>query len=131
MSTKTRRFVRHYAEMVVAMFAGMGLLIPLLIGVLAVFGLGMHDSDTLMLGSMAVAMTVPMVAWMRFRGHAWAPCADMAAAMLVPTFGILLLLWSSTVEDVGTLMVAEHVVMLPSMLAAMLLRREVYTGAHA
>jgi hypothetical protein len=131
MSAPTRRFARHYAEMIVAMFAGMGLLIPVLIGVLAVFGLAMHDSDTLMLGSMGVAMTVPMVAWMRFRGHGWAPCADMTAAMLVPTLAILVLLWSSTVEDAGMLMVAEHVVMLPSMLAAMLRRRDEYTGVHA
>ena len=28
MSASTRRFVRHYIEMVVAMFAGMGVLLP-------------------------------------------------------------------------------------------------------
>lgn len=31
----------------------------------------------------------------------------------------------------GSLMTIEHVAMLPSMLAAMLLRRDEYSGAHA
>ena len=33
------------------------------------------------------------------------------------------------IGDLGTLLVIEHVVMLPSMLVAMLLRRDEYTGA--
>jgi hypothetical protein len=117
------RFTRHYAEMVAAMFIGMGVL-----GMPA-----MHladDRPTLELLGMAITMTVPMVAWMRYRGHGWAPCADMTAAMLIPTLGVLAALWTGVVADVGTLMVLEHVVMLPAMLVAMLLRRDEYIGAH-
>jgi hypothetical protein len=76
--------------------------------------------------AMFVTMTVPMVAWMRFRGHGWRPSSEMAAAMLVPTLGVLALLWSDLVTDFGTLMALEHVVMLPSMLAVMLLRPDEY-----
>jgi hypothetical protein len=123
------RFARHYAEMVGAMYAGMLFLLPLG-AALALLDVGLRDDPTLRLSAMGVVMTVPMVAWMRFRGHGWAPCADMAVAMVAPTLGVLVLLWSGAVEGVETLLMVEHVVMLPSMLVAMLLRRDEYTGAH-
>ena len=77
-----RHFIRHYAEMVIAMFAGMGLL-----GVPAGWALGAmgtswsalhHDAPALMLFLMAVTMTVPMVGWMRYRGHGWQANAEMS-----------------------------------------------------
>ena len=34
---------------------------------------------------MAFTMTVPMVAWMRYRGHSWQPTLEMAASMVIPT----------------------------------------------
>jgi hypothetical protein len=129
MSASTRHFTRHYVEMVVAMFLGMGVLLPPLGAALRAFGTSLHDTDTLMISAMAVTMTVPMVGWMRYRGHGWQPCADMTAAMVVPTLGVLALLWSGLIGDLGTLLLIEHVVMLPSMLVAMLLRREEYAGA--
>jgi hypothetical protein len=74
---------------------------------------------------------VPMVAWMRYRGHGWAPSNEMAASMLIPTAGVIGLLGAGLVEDIGTLLAVEHVVMLPAMLVAMLLRREQYShGGH-
>jgi hypothetical protein len=90
--------------------------------------MSLHDTHALMISGMALTMTAPMIAWMRYRGHAWSACSDMTAAMVIPTLGVLALLGSGLVEDVGTLLVIEHVVMLPSMLVAMLLRRNEYTG---
>jgi len=131
MSASTRRFARHYVEMVVAMFAGMGVLLaPLGMATRALFGVGLHGNSTLMISAMALTMTVPMVAWMRFRGHGWGPCADMTAAMVLPTLAVLALLWTDLLADVGTLLVIEHAVMLPAMLVAMLLRRAEYTHHH-
>jgi hypothetical protein len=52
----------------------------------------------------------------------------MAASMLIPTAGVIGLLWSGLVTDIGSLLAIEHVVMLPAMLAAMLLRRDEYSG---
>jgi hypothetical protein len=129
MSASTRHFVRHYVEMVVAMFLGMGVLLPPLGAALRAVGTSLHDSDVLMISVMAVTMTAPMVAWMRYRGHGWPACADMTAAMAIPTVSVLALLWSGLVGDLGTLLMIEHVAMLPSMLVAMLLRRDEYTGA--
>jgi hypothetical protein len=132
----TWHFVRHYVEMVVAMFLGMGVL-----GVPAGWAMGplgtswseLHaDAPALMLFGMAVTMTVPMVGWMRYRGHGWRAALEMSAAMFLPTFAIIALLWGGLVEDIGVLLVIEHVAMLLSMLGAMLLRPAEYThGMHA
>ena len=84
---KTRNFIRHYVEMVIAMLAGMAVLgMPL-----AALG---TDSTELELLGMAFSMTVPMVAWMRYRGHGWAPAADMTASMFLPSFAAIALLWT-------------------------------------
>src|SRR5688500_8148548 len=127
-------FVRHYAEMVIAMLLGMLLLGLPAEGALLAFGSSTseleRDAPALVLLGMAVVMTVPMVAWMRHRGHGWRPNAEMAASMLLPTFGVIGVLAAGLVDDVMLLMSIEHVVMLPSMLVAMLLRRDEYTG-HA
>jgi hypothetical protein len=88
------------------------------------------DAPALMLLGMGVTMTMPMVAWMRYRGHRWGPSNEMAASVLVPTAGVIGLVGAGLVEDVGTLLAIEHAVMLPAMLIAMLLRRDEYSG-HA
>ena len=135
MSTRTRAFARHYAEMVIAMFLGMLVLgIPAEAAMQAMGTSSDELSDSvpaLALLGMATIMTVPMVGWMKHRGHGWRPNAEMAASMYVPTFGVIALLWTGAVEDFMTLMTLEHVVMLPAMLVAMLLRVDEYScGAH-
>lgn len=127
-----RRFARHYVEMVAAMFIGMFALGRPADWLLQAFGAssGGHHS-TRMLATMAVTMTLPMVAWMRYRGHAWRPTMEMSASMLVPTAGVLVLLWTGVATAMGTLMVLEHVAMLSCMLLAMLVRRDEYSAAHA
>jgi flagellar biosynthetic protein FliP len=119
-----RRFAFHYLEMVVAMVLGM-----VLLG-MAVDAVADIDGTGPMLIEMGVIMTIPMVAWMRVRGHEWRPTLEMAASMVLPTLGALALLWSGLVEGTGALMVIEHAVMLPSMLVAMLLRRDEYGRDH-
>ncbi len=130
-TTGNRRFVRHYVEMVAAMFLGMLVLgAPALValGAAGVSSAELHnDLPAVMLLGMGVTMTVPMVGWMRYRGHGWQPSAEMAASMMIPTFGVTALLWAGFLADIGALMTIEHVVMLPSMLAVMLLRREEYS----
>jgi hypothetical protein len=109
-------FLRHYLEMVIVMFVGMGV-------VMAVAG--MPDDDTAALLYMGTSMTVPMVAWMRLRGHTWRPSLEMATAMLAPTVVAMGLVG---IVDYGVLMGVEHVTMLLAMLGAMLYRRDEYTG---
>jgi hypothetical protein len=125
----TRRFVGHYAEMVVVMFAGMFVLMAPAGMVLGAFGSSWDDlSPAMNTFAMALTMTVPMVAWMRLRGHGWRPNAEMAASMLVPTFAVMGVL-AAGLASKGALMVPEHVAMLSCMLVAMLLRRDEYSCA--
>jgi hypothetical protein len=136
MTKSTRHFIRHYAEMVAAMFLGMGVLFAPAMVALGAAGVSSaevrSDAPALLLLGMGLSMTVPMVAWMRYRGHGWGAANEMAASMLIPTAGVIALLGTGLVDDIGALLMVEHVVMLPSMLVAMLLRREEYShGAHA
>src|ERR671924_1826986 len=105
--TMNRHFIRHYAEMVAAMLLGMVVLGLPVSAILGAFGVTMsdvhHDAPALMLLGMAVMMTVPMVAWMRYRGHGWAPSNEMAASMFIPTLGVVALLAAGAVTDMGAL----------------------------
>ena len=127
-------FIRHYIEMVVAMFAGMVVLGAPAGWALQAFGSSTSElTDTapaLMLLGMAVTMTLPMVAWMRYRGHGWRANTEMAASMVLPTFAAIGVLAAGVMTDIGTLLAVEHVAMLVGMLAAMLLRLDEYTHHH-
>ena len=121
-----RNFARHYVEMVVVMVGGMVVLGAPAGWLMGAFGTSWSQlSPAMMVLVMAVTMTAPMVAWMRFRGHAWRPTAEMAASMVLPAFAAMALAWT-VVTAVGTLMVVEHA----AMLVAMLVRRDEYMGAH-
>ena len=88
-SVLTRSFARHYAEMVLVMLAGMAVLaLPAQWATDALWPGVDGDDTTLMLGRMAVTMKVPMIPWMRWRGHGWRPSAEMAASMIVPAIGV-------------------------------------------
>ena len=136
MSQKSRviQFARHYLEMVVAMFAGMFALGMPLAALLGAAGIDVAtwqtDARELLLIGMAFTMSVPMAAWMRYRGHGWAPVWEMTASMFVPSFAAIALLWAGTVEDTDALLYIQHLGMLPSMLAVMVLRLDEYAGHH-
>ena len=126
-------FIRHYIEMVVVMFAGMLLLgLP---GEAALRAIGSgtselrHDAPAVVFLGMMATMTIPMVTWMRYRGHRWQPTLEMAASMIIPTF-IAIALLAVGVLSFEALMGLEHVAMLLGMLVAMLLRPDEYTHHH-
>jgi hypothetical protein len=120
------RFVRHYIEMAVVMFAGMFVLMAPMGALLGAFGTSWSRlSPAANVFVMSLTMTAPMVAWMRYRGHAWRPNVEMAASMLIPTFAVMAVLWTDGAKS--TLIVPEHAGMLVCMLVAMLLRREEYS----
>jgi hypothetical protein len=128
MSPSVKHFLRHYGEMVLAMFIGMAILgVPV---DWATRSAG-ADSDAFMLLGMATTMTVPMVGWMMYRGHGWRANAEMSASMFVPTFAVVGVLTTGILTDVGVLMVVEHVVMLLAMAGVMLLRPAEYIHHHS
>jgi flagellar biosynthetic protein FliP len=128
-----RRFALHYLEMIAAMLAGMVVLGIPAEAALRAAGSGTGelrtDAPALALLGMGVVMTVPMVAWMRLRGHGARACGEMAAAMLVPTAAVMVLL-EAGVGGFDAMMAAEHVAMLPSMLLVMLMRFDEYACRH-
>jgi hypothetical protein len=119
-----KQFARHYVEMVLVMFAGMALLwapADLLVNT---------DPTGAMLGTMAATMTVPMIPWMRWRGHSWQASRARSASLVFPTLAVLALLAADLVTDAGALLGVEHVAMLGGMLAVMLVRRDEYAHHH-
>jgi len=127
-----RNFARHYVEMIVAMLLGMFVLGFALSAPLELVGVDVSSWDTeapeLLLLGMAFTMTVPMVAWMRHRGHGWARSWEMTAAMFLLSFAAIGLLWTDVETDIHALLEIQHVAMFPGMLLVMLLRRHEYTG---
>ena len=131
---RARTFLRHVLEMTIAMMLGMGVL-----GVafreihVALFGTGFdnawHHHTELAVFAMTFNMTVPMVLWMRYRGHRWQRGGEMAAAMNLPVLPLLLLYWLGPIPSQGVLGL-QMMLMLPAMLAAMLYRKEEYSGPH-
>ena len=121
-----RKFTLHFLEMVVAMAVGMVTLHPVwTIALDAADAPGlMHNAYTGAL-IMATNMTVAMSAWMRVRGHRWRPIAEMGAAMYLP-FVVLFVPLALGLIGEGALMLWGHVLMLPAMAAAMLLRPHEY-----
>ena len=121
-------FWRHFVEMIVAMAIGMfvGLAIFLTAIGMTFDGPGRHPSATSIV--VAISMTVPMVAWMRHRGHGWRSCGEMAAAMVIPVIPFLCLVWFNITES--ALCGDYCAVSVAAMLALMLYRRSEYS-AHA
>lgn len=120
------QFARHYVEMVVAMFVGMPIFGILFRSPLDPLGLREtmferpYLSETLML----VAMSIPMAAYMAWRGHRTVRTIEMVAGMALPALAVIWLTSTEAVPlfSIATLTLWSH--------AAMLLRRDEY-GSHA
>jgi hypothetical protein len=131
---KARHFLRHFFEMLVVMMLGMVVLGAAFreLHVLA-FGNGFdaawRDHVGVAAFAMAFNMTVPMVLWMRYRGHSWKRGAEMAAAMNLPLLPAVALYGFDTIPARGVLGM-QMILMVPAMVLAMLYRKEEYSAAH-
>ncbi|MFI0366850.1 hypothetical protein ACH35V_03160 [Actinomadura sp. 1N219] len=123
-----RHFLRHYLEMVAAMFVGMAVFGIAVQGLLALAGLEPPGGVEWGSLEMAAEMSAGMVVWMRFRGHGWASSLEMTGAMFAPLAVLFPLLWLGAVSG-DSLMLLEHLVMLPAMFLLMLRRRDEYGSA--
>lgn len=117
----------HVGEMIAAMVAGMVVLGGAVAGALALAGASLSGASAPLNATvMAFTMTVPMVAWMRYRGHPSRHNAEMAASMVVPT-ALVIALYAAGAIASGTVLLAQHVVMIAAMVAAMLWRYQHYS----
>jgi hypothetical protein len=119
---QTLRFMRHFGEMVLAMLLGMAMFDVVNGAILIPIGfVYLSDSTQVSALAMAIAMTVPMVAWMRLRKHAWRLNAEMAGAMIVPTVALIGVCALGLLPPTS-LMLGTHLLMVPAMFAVMLIR---------
>jgi hypothetical protein len=130
----TRRFVRHLLEMTVAMVLGMAVLGALFREVhVLVFGAGFdsawHGHTELAVFAMTFNMTLPMVALMRYRGHCWERCGEMAGAMFVLALAVLVPFWLGEISA-SVVLPVEMALMLPAMILVMLYRVDDYAEPH-
>ncbi len=130
-SASGHNFLRHFLEMLVAMIAGM---VTLGAAVSIVFALLGHANlfhyAALRALVMATDMTIGMSVWMRFRGHIWPRVWEMAASMFAAFVFLLTPFWAGLIPG-AALLAGGHVLMLPSMLGVMLLRRDEYSRDHS
>ena len=131
---KVWRFVRHLLEMIVAMMLGMcvlgaawGAFHEIVFG--SAFADAWRDYVGLAAFAMAFNMTVPMVLWMRYRGHSWERGGEMVGAMNLPLLP-LLLLYSLDLIPAEAVLGLQMMLMIPSMVLAMLYRKEEYSATH-
>jgi hypothetical protein len=127
MRTARGHFLRHYLEMVVAMFVGMAVLGAASAGLEALAGFEFPASPEFAVFKMAMDMSVGMVVWMRYRGHGWPSTLEMVAAMFAPAAVFAPLSWLGVISG-DVLMIVTHVLMLPLMLVVMLRRRAEYSA---
>jgi hypothetical protein len=128
--TSKRAFARHFGEMVIAMLVGMGVLSGLAALLFAAFGSSLSDqSGEFRVMLMGFNMTVPMIAWMRYRGHGLARNVEMAGSMVVPSLLAAVLAWTALLGAGGALAL-QHAVMVPAMLGVMLWRYDEYAHDH-
>jgi NhaP-type Na+/H+ or K+/H+ antiporter len=124
-------FWRHFLEMLAAMAAGMIATVAIF---LSAVGLKTWDQVTVQyptqaLLAMAAGMTIPMVAWMLFRGMGRRNSYEMAAAMVLPVVPFLCLVWFDVTNSAQC--AAYCVVMIVAMLGLMLYRRDEYSMTMA
>ena len=116
----------HYLEMVITMVVGMTVLHPLWAVAFDALRLptALHHA-TVMALVMATNMSLGMGAWMRYRTHSWRSIIEMSATMYLPFVALLPPVWAGAISG-GAMITAGHLLMLPTMLALMLWRRDQY-----
>jgi inner membrane protein involved in colicin E2 resistance len=129
MSRSARRFALHYLQMVLAMIAGMIVLIPTWSWVTRGRSLGWLAGAEGQALVMATAMAVGMGVWMRLQRHRWQHILEMSASMYGAFVVLFPFLWLSLLNGAGVLLIG-HVLMLVAMLVPMFLRLDVYTADH-
>jgi hypothetical protein len=120
-------FWRHYLQMAIVMAVGMfagGAILVLVTGITSWDDVTIQYPNQALL-VMAAGMSIPMVAWMLLRGMGWRNSCEMAAAMVLPVFPFLCLVWFgvTTSAQCGAYCVVTFV----AMFALMRFRRSEYS----
>ncbi len=136
-SSRASNFFRHFMEMCAAMCIGEAALDAVMLATAAaLFGYAdplrqiPQQAPELTVLVIAFNMSVPMAAWMRFRGMQWRPISEMSAAMFVLAVGLIGVASLGVIEK-STLVFWLEGLMMPAMLVPMFVRLDVYTAHPA
>jgi hypothetical protein len=125
-------FLWHFLEMCVVMCAGAGILAVLArwIGSLIGYAEPIRRFPELSTMLLALWLSLLMLAWMRFRGHAWRPTLEMAGTSIVVLPLLISAAWLGIIAQ-SDLLKLECGLACVLMLVPMLLHLDHYTGHHA
>jgi hypothetical protein len=122
-------FFRHFLEICAVMCVGAVTLSFIFFGVAWLMGFRDLVDETPEFSTLvlAVNLALPMIAWMRFRGHEWRPTLEMAVAPVV--LGVLLIVagWLDIIPRNEVFELETSLACL-SMLIPMLFRLDLYVG---
>jgi hypothetical protein len=127
------KFLLHFLEMAIAMGIGMAIFAPFKASLVEQGYTVLLDRSSIEYQAwMNLFMVVPMVAWMRVRGHRWRHGFEMGAAMIVPV-AVILFVCSVGIEETFPWFTTSltGAAMFLGMIGYMLYRRDMYTSGYS
>ena len=131
-AARTGYFLWHFVEMCLTMCIG-----GIALNVLFFWGaaqIGYPDLferfpefSLLLIG---INLALPMIAWMRFRGHDWRPTLEMASTSIILVILLIGAAWLGIISRSSQLELLKRFAC-AVMLIPMLFRLDLYTGHHA
>jgi hypothetical protein len=127
------RFVVHFFQMCMVMCAGAVVLSLLFFGAARLLGYTdlAQTAPELTVLVIAINLSLPMAAWMRFMGMAWRPTLEMSGATMVAGLLLIVAYWLGLVAKSGLIPLQTGLLACPLMLAVMLFRFRLYSSPHA
>jgi hypothetical protein len=126
------RFVLHYLEMCMVMCLGAISLSVLIFGAAALLGYTdlPQRAPELTVLIIAVNLSLPMAAWMRFRGMAWRPTLEMSGSTMVAGLLLIAGYQLGIIAKSSLIELQTGILACPLMLAVMLARFRLYSTSH-
>ena len=125
-------FIWHLLEMCLAMcIGGVPLIVLFFIGAAKIgYPDLIEQSPELSVLVIGFILSLPMLAWMRFRGHEWRPTLEMASTTIVLGSLLVGLVWLGVLAK-SSLLEWMRTLACPAMLIPMFFRLDIYTAHHA
>jgi hypothetical protein len=126
------RFVLHFIQMCLVMCAGGVLLSLLFFGSAALLGYSNLDqlAPELTVLVIAISLSLPMLAWMRFMGMGWRPTLEMSGATMVAGLLLITAYRLDLVARSELIPLQTGLLACPLMLLVMLFRFRLYSVGH-
>lgn len=125
-------FLWHFLEMCLVMCMGGIMINVLFFGLAARLGFPnlFEKFPQFSLLLVGVNLSIPMIAWMRFRGHEWRPTLEMASTSIILPVVLIGATWLSLIPESSQLPLLKQLAC-PVMLIPMLFRLDLYAANHA